>query len=79
MQHAHVKRKEKTMNRYMLEEFHNDPALLRRRLTTAAHRERARAIGDGFLWLGGKLAALAAQVVTRIKPAHPGRWIERLG
>ena len=71
MQHVHVKRKENHMNRYMLEEFHNDPAL-RRRLFGEAHRERNRAVREGFAWLAAKAAAV-------FRPRHPARWIERLG
>jgi len=66
------------MNRYMLEEFHNDPALYRR----LAEREQARAVHaafaaalDGLGRLFGNLKSrLAAR--TRLRPA---RWIERLG
>jgi len=66
------------MNRYMLEEFHNDPALYRR----LAEREQARAISaalaaarDGLARLFGKLRSrLAAH--SRLRPA---RWVERLG
>jgi len=74
MQHAHVKRKEIHMNRYVLEEFHNDPALVRR-LMGEAHLERSRAIGAGFVWLLGYAKALLTPRI-RIRPA---RWIERLG
>ena len=59
------------MNRHMLEEFHNDPAL-RRRLFGEAHRERNRAVRAGFAWLYARAAAL-------VQPRHPARWIERLG
>jgi len=59
------------MNHYMLEEFHNDPAL-RRRLFGEAHRERSRAVRAGLAWLYGRTAAL-------LRPRHPARWIERLG
>ena len=62
------------MNRYVLEEFHNDPALVRR-LMGEAHLERSRAIGAGFVWLLGYAKALLTSRV-RIRPA---RWIERLG
>ncbi len=70
------------MNRYIMEEFHNSPALLRRRLTTAAHRERSRAIGAGFAWLFGSVARLPGCLKARFAPGnrmHPGRWIARLG
>ena len=59
------------MNRYMMEEFHNDPAL-RRRLFGEARRERNRAVREGFAWLAAKTAAL-------LRPRHPARWIARLG
>jgi hypothetical protein len=74
MQHAHVKRKEKTMNRYMLEEFHNDPALFRR----LAEREQARGIGKAVAWLFAAIGRAFSQAVARLKPG-PSRWIERLG
>ena len=62
------------MNRYMLEEFHSDPAL-RRRLFGDARRERMHAVREGFDALLGGLAWLAAH----LKPRRPARWIERLG
>jgi hypothetical protein len=71
MHHGHVKRKEMHMNYYLLEEFHNDPAL-RRRLFAEAHRERGRAVRAGLAWL-------SAQIVARLSPRHPARWIARLG
>ncbi len=58
------------MNRYILEEFHNDPAL-RRRLFAEARRDRARAVQAGLVWL-----------IRHLTPrfhVRPGRWIERLG
>jgi len=78
MHDVHVNRKEKTMNRYIMEEFHNNPALLRRRLMTAAHRERARAIGEGFAWLFGSLARLPGYLKARLTPGNRS-WIARLG
>ena len=74
MQHVHVKRKENHMNRYMLEEFHNDPAL-RLRLFSDARRERMRAVREGLAVLLGGLTWL----VAHLKPRRPARWIERLG
>jgi hypothetical protein len=72
MQHAHVKRKEKTMNRYIMEEFHNDPAL-RRRLFSEARRERSRSVNAGFRWL-------IEQVKARFTPrTRSPNWIARLG
>jgi hypothetical protein len=68
MQHAHVKRKEHPMNRYVMEEFYNDPAL-RRRLFETAHRERARVFRLGLAWLR-----------ERLSPRIGGsRWLARLG
>jgi len=78
MQHAHVKRKENSMNRHMMEEFHNDPALYRR----LAEREQARAIHAAFAALPGALARLFGYLKARLA-AHsrprPARWVERLG
>ena len=62
------------MNRYILEEFHNDPAL-RRRLFEEAHRERARAVRAGLAWLRKQLTA---RLTLGIR-LHPARWIARLG
>ena len=59
------------MNYAILEEFHNDSDL-RRRLFAEAHRERTRAVRAGLAWLGN-------QLVTRLKPRQPARWIARLG
>jgi len=70
MQHVHVKRKENPMNRFMLEEFHSDPAL-RHRLFGEARRERSRTIRAAFAWL---LHHLAPRTHFR-----PSRWMERLG
>jgi hypothetical protein len=78
MQHVHVKRKEKTMNHYMIEEFHKDPILLRRRLTTEAHRQRAQAIGEAIAWLFGGAGRALGHLKARLT-ARPVRWIERLG
>ena len=61
------------MNRYVMEEFHNDPAL-RRRLFGDAHRERARAVHGGLAWLLKRLKSLAPRLHSR-----PSRWIARLG
>jgi hypothetical protein len=72
MHHTHVKRKEKPMNRYVMEEFHRLPDL-RERMERAAHRERARALHAGFSWL---LAQLKARFTPRLRPA---RWLARLG
>jgi hypothetical protein len=72
MQHAHVKRKENHMNRYILEEFHNDPAL-RRRLFSNARRERNRSLRAGLKSLRGWLAA-------HLSPRQDlSRWLTRLG
>jgi hypothetical protein len=74
MHYAHVKRKENHMNRYILEEFHSDPAL-RRRLFGEARHERTRAVRAGLAWL-------LRQAKARLRPLfhlRPSRWIERLG
>jgi hypothetical protein len=74
MHYAHVKHKEQTMNRYMMEEFHDDPALFRK-LAVLAHRERSRAIREAF-------ASLVGYVKARLTPRsilRPARWIGRLG
>jgi hypothetical protein len=78
MQHAHVKRKENHMNRYIQEEFHSNPALLRR-LMGEAHLERSRAIGAGLIWLLGRPKALFAWILAPRARIRPARWIERLG
>ena len=62
------------MNRTLLEEFHNDPALVRR-LMRQAHLERSRAIGAGFAWLLGRLKALLVQRGA----FRPDRFLARLG
>jgi hypothetical protein len=70
MHHVHVKRKEKQMNRYVMEEFYQDPQL-RRRLFSEARRERNRAVRAGLAWL-----------VRHLKPNlhfSAPRWTERLG
>jgi hypothetical protein len=72
MQHTHVKRKEYPMNRYVMEEFYNDPAL-RRRLFGEARLERTRSVKAGFAWLR---AQLKARFAPRLRPA---RWLARLG
>jgi hypothetical protein len=78
MQHAHVKRKEKTMNRYPMQEYFNDPARYRR----LAEREQARAIRAAFAALPGGLARLFGHLKTRLA-AHlrpsPAHWAARLG
>jgi hypothetical protein len=70
MHHAHVKRKEHPMNRYIVDEFYQDPAL-RRRLFESARRERGRVIRAGLAWVRHHLTARL--------PSQTGRWIERLG
>jgi hypothetical protein len=62
------------MNRYVIEEFYQDPAL-RQRLFGEARRERNRALRAGFAWL---LEHAKALVAPRNTVRHP-RWIERLG
>jgi hypothetical protein len=46
--------KENKMNRYIMEEFYQDPALVRR-LYNQAHLERVRALGAAFQWLRERL------------------------
>jgi hypothetical protein len=77
MHPSHVKRKETQMNRYMMEEFHNDPAL-RRRLFGEARRERTRTVRAGLAWLLGGLAGLRKHLAPRIH-LRPSRWLARLG
>jgi hypothetical protein len=69
MHHAHVKRKEIQMNRYVMEEFYGNPAL-RRRLFETARRERARSVLAGLAWLRRHL-------VPRVD-LRAG-WMERIG
>ena len=67
------------MNRYVMEEFYDNPAL-RRRLYREAHHERSRAIGAGIAWLLGRPGWLLGLAKKRLAPAlRPSRWIERLG
>jgi hypothetical protein len=74
MHHAHVKRKENLMNRYVLEEFYRMPGL-HDRLMRDARRERARALHDATVWLWSRAKA----AFTAIARPRPARWIERLG
>ena len=78
MQHAHVKRKEKTMHRYPMEEYFNAPARYRR----LAEREQARAIRAAFAALSGGIARLFGRLKTRLA-AHlrlrPAHWAARPG
>jgi hypothetical protein len=67
MQHAHVKRKENTMNRKLLDDFYDNPERYRR----LAHQERARAMRQGLAWLRSRLV-----VHFEFGPRH---WLERLG
>lgn len=62
------------MNRYVIEEFYRDPALLDR-LMAEARRERARTVRAGFAWLVGR----AKTLLTPRFHIRPARWIERLG
>jgi hypothetical protein len=66
------------MNRYMLEEFHSNPALLRRRLTAQAHRQRAQAVGEAIAGLFSSVGRVLGYLKARLT-ARPGGWIERLG
>jgi len=58
------------MNRYILEEFHSNPALVRR-VYARASRERSRALHSAFAWL-------RAHLTPRLH-LRPGRWIDGLG
>ena len=62
------------MNRYVMEEFYNDPGL-RRRLFEKAQRERSRAVRGGFAWLQKKLKA---HLLPHFNFSRPN-WLERLG
>ena len=66
------------MNRYMMDEYHRDPALLHRRLTAEAHRQRSIAIGEAIASLFGGIGRVFGYVKTRLS-ARPGHWIARLG
>ena len=72
------KRKENRMNRFIMEEFYDSPAL-GRRLYEATRLERARAIGAGLAWLFRSLVRLSGQAMAHLKPRSPARWIARLG
>jgi hypothetical protein len=78
MHHAHVNCKEQTMNRYMIEEYHSSPAVLRSRLVREAHLERAQAIGDAIAWLFGSVGRVFGYAKARLT-ARPAGWTERLG
>lgn len=58
------------MNRYILEEFHSNPALMRRAYARAS-RERSRVVYAAFAWLRKSLA-------LRLH-FRPSWWIARLG
>ena len=58
------------MNRYVMEEFYQDPAL-RRRLFSEARRERSKAVQAGLAWLRQHL-------VPRFNFGR-SHWLERLG
>ena len=62
------------MNRFIMEEFHNDPAL-RRRLFGEARRERSRSVDAGLNWLIGRIKVRLAPR-SRLRPS---RWLARLG
>ena len=61
------------MNRYMMEEFHNDPALLRK----LAHRERNRAIREAFASLGGYVKTRLHRESACGQPAGSSAWARR--
>jgi len=58
------------MNRYILEEFHSNPALVRR-VYARASGERSRVLHAAFAWL-------RAQLRARLH-LRPRRWIDGLG
>ena len=66
------------MNRYLIDEYHRDPVLLRRRLTAQAHLERSKAVGEAVAALFTGAGRLFNHVKARLTP-RPQRWIERLG
>lgn len=74
MHYTHVKYKEQSMNRNILDEFYSDPVFYSR-VVANAHRERSRAIAAGFAWL---VSYANARLTRHIGP-HPARWIARLG
>ena len=74
MQYVHVKHKEKTMNRNILDELYSDPDWYSR-VAAKAHRERSRAVAAGLAWLAGYVKAKLTPKF-RVRPA---RWIARLG
>lgn len=61
------------MNRNILEEFYEDPDR-QRRLLQNAHRERARVVKAGLLWLWKQARNLPPRGHGR-----PARWMARLG
>ena len=66
------------MNRITLEQYLNDPEVEHRVYAQARH-DRALAMGN---LLGSFLASVfnrASALLQALKPARPGRWIERLG
>jgi hypothetical protein len=77
MHHAHVKRKENPMNRYIHDELYSIPDL-HLRLDAAARRARARAIQAGLASAGAALRRLAGRLAPRFD-FHPSHWLERLG
>ena len=65
------------MNRYIMEEFHSNPALLEQ-LIKQAHRERAQAIGAGFKSGLAVLKRAGRRLLPRFD-FRPSHWMERLG
>jgi len=65
------------MNRYILEEFHSNPALLRRAYARAS-RERSRALYAAFRALPSAFAWLRKLLTPRVH-LRPGRRIDGLG
>jgi O-succinylbenzoate synthase len=77
MHHAHVKRKETRMNRFIHDELYGIPDL-HLRLDAAARRARARALQAGAARAGAALRRLARRLAPRFD-FHPTHWMERLG
>ena len=65
------------MNRYILEEFHSNPAFMRQAYARAS-RERSLAVYAAFAWLGERLTWLGKRLISAFH-FRPSRWIERLG
>ena len=65
------------MNRYILDEFHSNPAFMRQAYARASW-ERSRAVRAAFVWLGKRLTRMGKGLISGLH-FRPSRWIERLG